>query len=102
MTPRLSLMIFLNVRTNLRKSLSLGPHENPNLHPKLPDIALKRDAPFRGGFVESDTATVFLPLSAWFCASAYKFAVRIDDTLYGQARAQAKAKHLTIAGQIEF
>ena len=28
--------------------------------------------------------------------------VRIDDTLYGQARAQAKAKHLTIAGQIEF
>jgi hypothetical protein len=67
-------MILLNVRTNLRKSLSLGPHENPNLHPKLPDIALKRDAPFRGGFVESDTATVFLSLSAWFCASAYKFA----------------------------
>lgn len=28
--------------------------------------------------------------------------VRIDDTLYGQARAQAKAEHRTIAGQIEF
>jgi len=28
--------------------------------------------------------------------------VRIDDTLYGQARAQAHAEHRTIAGQIEF
>jgi len=28
--------------------------------------------------------------------------VRIDDTLYGQARVQAKAEHRTIAGQIEF
>ena len=28
--------------------------------------------------------------------------VRIDDILYGQARAQAKAEHRTIAGQIEF
>jgi hypothetical protein len=28
--------------------------------------------------------------------------VRRDDTLYKQARAQAKAEHLTIAGQIEF
>jgi len=28
--------------------------------------------------------------------------VRIDDTLYGQARAQAQAEHRTIAGQIEF
>ena len=28
--------------------------------------------------------------------------VRIDDTLYSQARAQAQAEHRTIAGQIEF
>ncbi|MBE0501925.1 MAG: ParD-like family protein [Desulfuromonadales bacterium] len=28
--------------------------------------------------------------------------VRIDDVLYGQARAQAKAERRTIAGQIEF
>jgi hypothetical protein len=28
--------------------------------------------------------------------------VRIDDSLYGQARAQAKAEHLTITRQIEF
>jgi len=28
--------------------------------------------------------------------------VRIDDTLYGQARAQAQAEHRTIAGQIEY
>ena len=28
--------------------------------------------------------------------------VRIDDTLYGQAKAQAKAERRTIAGQIEF
>jgi len=28
--------------------------------------------------------------------------VRIEDTLYGQARAQAKAEHRTIAGQIEY
>ncbi len=28
--------------------------------------------------------------------------VRIDHALYGQARAQAKAEHRTIAGQIEF
>ncbi|NTW69939.1 MAG: ParD-like family protein [Chlorobiaceae bacterium] len=28
--------------------------------------------------------------------------VRIDDTLYGQARVQAKSEHRTIAGQIEF
>ncbi len=28
--------------------------------------------------------------------------VRIDDTLYGQARAQAKTEHRTIAEQIEF
>lgn len=28
--------------------------------------------------------------------------VRIDDTLYGQARAQARAEHRTISGQIEF
>ena len=28
--------------------------------------------------------------------------VRRDETLDGQARAQAKAEHLTIAGQIEF
>ena len=28
--------------------------------------------------------------------------VRMDDTLYGQARAQAKAEHRTIAGQIKF
>ena len=28
--------------------------------------------------------------------------VRIDETLYEQARAQAKAEHRTIAGQIEF
>ncbi|WP_017926941.1 ParD-like family protein [Thioalkalivibrio sp. HL-Eb18] len=28
--------------------------------------------------------------------------VRIDETLYQQARAQAKAEHRTIAGQIEF
>ncbi len=28
--------------------------------------------------------------------------VRIDETLYGQARAQAQAEHRTIAGQIEF
>jgi len=28
--------------------------------------------------------------------------VRIDDTLYDQARTQARAEHRTIAGQIEF
>ncbi|MEI6826229.1 MAG: ParD-like family protein [Desulfuromonadales bacterium] len=28
--------------------------------------------------------------------------VRIDDTLYGQARVQAHAEHRSIAGQIEF
>ena len=28
--------------------------------------------------------------------------VRIDDVLYGQARAQARAERRTIAGQIEF
>jgi hypothetical protein len=28
--------------------------------------------------------------------------VRIDDTLYAQARAQARAERRTIAGQIEF
>lgn len=28
--------------------------------------------------------------------------VRIDDVLYGQARAQAQAERRTIAGQIEF
>lgn len=28
--------------------------------------------------------------------------VRIDDTLYSQARAQARAEHRTIVGQIEF
>jgi len=28
--------------------------------------------------------------------------VRIDDSLYQQARAHAKAEHRTIAGQIEF
>ncbi|TLU84803.1 MAG: hypothetical protein FDX21_05710 [Chlorobium sp.] len=28
--------------------------------------------------------------------------VRIDDTWYGQAKAQAKAEHRTITGQIEF
>ncbi len=28
--------------------------------------------------------------------------VRIDDTLYAQARVQARAEHRTIAGQIEF
>ncbi|OOC48602.1 MULTISPECIES: ParD-like family protein [Thioalkalivibrio] len=28
--------------------------------------------------------------------------VRIDETLYQQARAHAKAEHRTIAGQIEF
>jgi hypothetical protein len=28
--------------------------------------------------------------------------VRIDDTLYSQARAQAHAEHRTIVGQIEF
>ncbi len=28
--------------------------------------------------------------------------VRIDDTLYEQARAQAKTEHRTIAGQIKF
>jgi hypothetical protein len=28
--------------------------------------------------------------------------VRIDETLYGQARVQAQAEHRSIAGQIEF
>jgi hypothetical protein len=50
---------------------------------------------------------MFALSSNYFCSSLFRseamgMPVRIDDTLYEQARDQAQAERRTIAGQIEF
>jgi hypothetical protein len=50
---------------------------------------------------------MFALLSNYFCSRLFRseamgMPVRIDDTLYEQARNQAQAERRTIAGQIEF